>query len=299
MLLERLLDNLALSVEAFATCSLAEGWRLRLPALDWVTLHYVVQGEGAVKDSEGHTQPLPKGSLALVPPHLVHSLQCGVPPFGDASPIGGRSADPELVNHRAGPEDEEELFVVCGKIAVTYGGGTGLFDQLREVLVMDFSSDQAMAGTFESMLEEATSGRPGSRAMTTALMRECLIRVFRELCSHEECGLSWLYALEDPQLAPAVDAMLQHPESPHTVASLAAKAYMSRSAFARRFRERFDQPPLEYLRGIRLRHAAKLLKTTPPLPVPTVAKRSGFSSRSQFSRAFRAYFGSPPSEFRA
>jgi AraC-like DNA-binding protein len=300
MLLDRLLDNLALSVEAFATCRVASGWRLRLPPVDWVTLHYVVGGEGGVGGRDGRTRPLVAGTMAVVPPHLVHSLQCGPPPYGDAEPTG-RSASGELPEHRAGPtaEDEDPLRVVCGRIEVTFGGGLGLFHQLHEVLLLDFSDDAGMKSNFEAMMEEAASGRPGSRAMTSALMHETLIRVFRELCDLEECSVSWLRALEDPALAPVVETMIERPDKPHTVASLAAKAYMSRSTFARRFRESFGQPPLAYLRGVRLRHAAKLLKKSPPLPVPTVARRSGFSSRSQFSRAFRSYFGCSPTEYRS
>ncbi len=244
---------------------------------------------------------LAQGTLAVVPPHIVHSLQCGLPPYGDASPSGGGPARQEIPVHRAGPSDPDEnpLLVVCGQLGVTYGAGPGLFDQLREVLVLDFSGDTAMKSIFDSMLQEARSGRAGSRVMTSTLMHECLIRVFRELCGHDQYTVSWLDALDDPALAPVVEAMLEHPEDRHTVESLAARAFMSRSVFAKRFRESFGHPPLEYLRGIRLRHAAKLLKSSPPLPVPTVARRSGFSSRSQFSRAFRAYFGRSPSEFRA
>jgi AraC family transcriptional activator of mtrCDE len=298
MLLERLLDNLALSVDAFATCRVAEGWRLRLPALEWVTFHYVARGEGALTDADGRTLALPAGALAVVPPHLIHSLQCGIPPFGEVSVGGGRTPVSELGAHLAGPTEEDALVVVCGRVDVTYGGGLGLFDQLREVLVLDFSEDPQMRATFESMLEEAQSGRPGSRAMTSTLMRGCLIRVFRELCEHDECTVPWLSALDDPALAPVVDAMLAHPEDPHSVESLAKKAYMSRSVFARRFRQSFGQPPHEYLRGIRLRHAAKLLKRSPPLGISTVGSRSGFASRSQFSRAFSGHFGLSPTEFR-
>ena len=188
--------------------------------------------------------------------------------------------------------------VVCGRMDVTCGGGVKLFDHLREVLVLDFSQDVRMRTNFDRMREEVESARPGSRAMTSALMKECLIGVFRELCEHDDCNVSWLSAIEDPAMAPALTAMLEHPENPHSVESLAARVYMSRSTFARRFRESFGQPPHEYLRGIRLRHAAKLLRKSPPISIPTVAKRSGFSSRSQFSRAFRSYFGRSPSDYR-
>jgi len=299
VLLERLVDNLALSVDAFATCHVAQGWRLRLPPLEWVTFHYVVSGEGTVRDNEGRDRPLPAASLAIVPPHLVHSLQCGLPPFGEAVAGDKASGPPDLPDHQAGPLDlADPLVVVCGRVRATYGGGPGLFDQLRDVLILDFSDDDAMRRTFSAMLEEVEGNRPGSRAMMSTLMRECLIRVFRALCLSEECGLSWLRALDDPELAPVLEAMLERPADPHTVDSLARKAFMSRSAFARRFKGALGKPPLEYLRGIRLRHAAGLLKKTPPLPIPTVARRSGFASRSQFSRAFRSQFGSSPAEFR-
>lgn len=298
MLLERILDNLAISVEAFASCRVAQGWRLRLPALDSVTFHYVAAGEGAVRGGDGQVLKLPAGTLAVVPPHLTHTLQCGLPPFGEQSAGGGSATGTELPAHVAGPPDEDALQVVCGRVEVTYGGGLGLFDRLRQVLVLDFSEDDGMPATFRSILDEATSDRPGAQAMTTALMRECLIKVLRELCLQEECSIPWLRALDDPSLGPAVEAMLSHPEAPHTVASLAKKAFMSRSTFADRFREAFGQPPLRYLRAIRLRHAGKLLRQSPPLAIPVVARRSGFSSRSQFSRAFRSYFGCSPSEYR-
>ena len=300
MLLERLLDNLALTVEAFATCSVASGWRLRLPAADWVTLHFAVSGEGAVRDGKGQVIGLPSGTLAVVPPHLMHSLQSGAPPYGESAPSGTASAD-ALPEHRAGPakDDENPLLVVCGRVSVTYAGGAGLFDQLQEVLVLDFADDEAMRSIFSAILTESEGGRAGSQAMTSALMQGCLIRVLRELCVHDHCTVSWLDTLEDPVLAPVIETMLDNPEAPHTVASLGAKAFMSRSAFAKRFRESFGSPPLEYLRGVRLRHAAKLLKKMPPLSVALIARRSGFSSRSQFSRAFRTYFGCSPSEFRS
>jgi len=81
------------------------------------------------------------------------------------------------------------------------------------------------------------------------------------------------------------------------VATLGARCHMSRSSFARRFRETFGRSPIEYLRGVRLRHAARLLRGRPPPTVGTVASRVGFASRSHFSRAFKEHFDCPPSDF--
>jgi AraC family transcriptional activator of mtrCDE len=116
-------------------------------------------------------------------------------------------------------------------------------------------------------------------------------------CSDATCTLPWLRALEDPDLRPALEAMLSAPHKPHTVASLAHACHMSRSTFARRFKVSFGRGPMEYLREVRLRKAAKLLRKKPPPSVVSIASQVGFDSRSQFSRAFRDYFAYSPSEF--
>ena len=87
-------------------------------------------------------------------------------------------------------------------------------------------------------------------------------------------------------------------EQDHSLGSLAREAAMSRSAFAARFRAAFDRAPMEYLREVRLREAARMLRQS-SLPVDTVAGRAGFASRSHFSRTFRELFGQSPSAYRA
>ena len=72
---------------------------------------------------------------------------------------------------------------------------------------------------------------------------------------------------------------------------------MSRSVFARRFHECFDRTPMDYLRDVRLRRAARLLHRA-DLSVNDVASKVGFASRSHFSRAFRDHFGCAPADFR-
>ena len=79
--------------------------------------------------------------------------------------------------------------------------------------------------------------------------------------------------------------------------SLAMIAGMSRSAFAAAFRCAFGQSPMSLVKLVRLRRASELLVVT-TLPVADVAKRVGFSSRSNFSLAFGQLYGMDPSRFR-
>jgi AraC family transcriptional activator of mtrCDE len=299
MLLERLFENLALTVEAFATCRVAPGWRLRLPALDWVTLHFVVDGSGSLEDGSARILALPCDSLALVPPRAVHAIQCGQSVQSEASVKGGPPPPRGLPEHLAGPAGDAALIVVCGRLQATYGVSLGLFDLLGECLVLDFSDEPRMRSTFEALLGEQRNGGPGAGVMMSALMNECLVQVFRRLCAHPGCELPWLVALEHPGLARVVDVVLAHPEQPHTVQSLAALAYMSRSAFAKRFRDSFGRTPMDYVRDVRLRRGAQLLRRDLRLSVDAIASRVGFQSRSQFSHAFHETFGCSPKEFRA
>ena len=96
------------------------------------------------------------------------------------------------------------------------------------------------------------------------------------------------------RLARALEGVLQSPGAPHTVESLAEVASMSRSAFAEAFTHSFGLPPMGMVRRIRLERAWKLLEQQAGLPIRTVARRVGFSSRSHFSRLFKSHFGVSP-----
>ena len=296
MVLERLFENLALKVDPFATCRLADGWRLKLPCRDWVTLHYTLQGEGQLRLGSGELRALRANSLAILPPGLAHAIECGSVQDETGADGQGDPGAPlcELV---AGPLDQVSLAIACGRIQVSYAGGMGLFDHLKEAIVLDFSDYPPMRAIFESLIEEYRRRGPASAAMMTALMNQCLIHVLRRAEEQAQGSLPWLSALEDPRLSNVVDAIVSHPERPHTVESLADIGHMSRSTFARHFEKCFGRTPMDYVRDVRLRRAARLLQTS-MLPVDGVASKVGYASRSHFSRSFQEHFGCSPADFR-
>lgn len=295
MLLEQLFENLALKVEPFASCHVARGWRLQLPLRDWVILHFVLRGEGGLRaGTEGALYPLSPSSLALMPPSLTHAVECGTDVRREAS-VRGDEPGP-ICRFGAGPDDSMGLVVACGRVQVTYGGGPGLFDLLEAPLVMDFSDSPKMRTVFESLIDE--HGGLGSASMMNALMNQCLISVFRHIGADPDCPLPWLAALEDPGLARVLTSILEHPENPHSLETLADTATMSRSVFAQKFQRSFHRTPMDYVRDVRLRRAAQLLHRE-DLSVEEIAAKVGFSSRSHFSRIFTEQFGSSPVKYRA
>jgi AraC family transcriptional activator of mtrCDE len=55
---------------------------------------------------------------------------------------------------------------------------------------------------------------------------------------------------------------------------------------------------MAFVKDVRLRYAAKLLCRT-NLPVSVIASKSGYASRTHFSRTFRASYGLDLQSFRA
>jgi AraC-like DNA-binding protein len=84
---------------------------------------------------------------------------------------------------------------------------------------------------------------------------------------------------------------------PLTSAQLAQQAGLSVSQFERTFRKAFGTSPHQYLVGIRVAHACRLLIETNDT-VTTVAQQCGFYDHAHFTRAFARVMGTSPSGYR-
>lgn len=297
VLLDDLIQNLALRVEPFAICEVGLPGELVFPPSDAITLHFILDGRGYLAAPGRPPAPVSPYTLALVPRDLRHSMSAAE---GTGSGEGAvRIAAVEgLDRHRVGNPGSDDLIVACGRMRAVYAEGLDLFELLDDPIVLDFAGEPEMEIVFDRLLAESTSGSPGGTAMMTALMNQCLVLVFRRLCESPECRLPWLVALDDPRLAAVVATVLAHPGAPHSLESLSARAHMSRSAFASVFSESFRTTPMAFVREVRLRRGAGLIATT-SMSIGEIARRVGFSSRSHFSRAFQDSFDASPSEFRA
>lgn len=128
----------------------------------------------------------------------------------------------------------------------------------------------------------------------------------------KEGGYSILAALM-PHLnpLPRLDAILSHSErllpllhflqqnlaAPLQVSDMARKTHMSSSRFHAFFKETLGQPPMEYLKALRLNRARYLLRGS-SRPVHAIASETGFANPFHFSRVFRERFGQPPRQYR-
>jgi AraC-like DNA-binding protein len=72
---------------------------------------------------------------------------------------------------------------------------------------------------------------------------------------------------------------------------------MSRSAFAARFTQLVEEPPLTYVTRWRMQKASRLLETS-HAAVAEVAKRVGYDAEAAFSKAFKRWIGAAPGAYR-
>ena len=104
-------------------------------------------------------------------------------------------------------------------------------------------------------------------------------------------------AVDDPDFVRALAFIRSHAVEPIQVGDVLREVPVSRRWLERRFREVLNRGPAAEIRRIRLERAKYLLAET-DMPVPEVARLSGFGSREYLAAVFRAEFELSPRQYR-
>lgn len=150
--------------------------------------------------------------------------------------------------------------------------------------------------TLEHLSAEYMSGAPGSELTVNKLTEVLLVQLLRiDFGRDERFGL--VAALRDKRIAAALTQIHENPGRDWTIDKAAEAASMSRSGFARRFKELLDMNFFDYLTRLRMRNARELLATT-SLPVADIGERVGYQSELSFVKAFRKLHDMTPRGWR-
>jgi AraC family transcriptional regulator len=95
----------------------------------------------------------------------------------------------------------------------------------------------------------------------------------------------------------AKEALMAHIDGKIGLVDLARETGLSRSHFARAFRQTTGMPPHKWLQVRRIELAQDLLRNS-TLPVEKIAVRCGFIDQSHMTRTFTKAVGMPPGEWR-
>ena len=276
-------------------------WGLRL-ADRGVAMFYVVARGSLLLEVAGEPRlTLSAGDVAFVPHGTAHVLRdapttkvevltCDVAAEKQGAPrgvrrVGGGGAVTSLV---------------AGMFELGPGRGPALFEGLPRVITisaLEATAQPGFASAIQLVMAESAAPGPASVLVLQRLADVLFVHTLRALAARPSCRERGITALGDPQIHEALGILHGAVERPWTVAALAKRVGMSRSAFAARFHERVGEPPLQYLARWRMSRAAELLRTTAE-SVSAIAARVGYESLPSFSKAFRRWQGTSPAAFR-
>ena len=152
--------------------------------------------------------------------------------------------------------------------------------------------------TLRLMLRESESNRPGSQAVVDHLAQVIFIQAVRaSFTTLADEGGRRLTAFTDADIAQALKLMHARLELPWTVAALAHRVCLSRSAFAVRFKALVSKSPLQYLMESRMQKACDLLADG-QCGIKEIATRVGYATAAAFSNAFKRWSGTSPGVYR-
>lgn len=147
------------------------------------------------------------------------------------------------------------------------------------------------------LLSKAESARsPRLRALANLLRAESDPGVARCLTEALKLALGVDSRPHDP-IARAIRLVEGDLSQTWSVERLAKAVGLSRSAFARRFRETMGTPPERHAFELRMRRAAQLLHDE-RLGLAAVAGQVGYGSEFAFGRAFKRWSGVSPGQYR-
>ncbi|MFD5703615.1 AraC family transcriptional regulator [Streptomyces lasiicapitis] len=288
-------------------------WSVRIADEAPVSVMIVVRGEAWIVPQDADGAPRDDHPPRLVRPGDVaiargpdHYLVAGDPetkPFAEigpgqeCAPMNGAPKDHYSdLGLRAWGERDGSVELLIGTYQMR-GEITGrLLDALPPLLVLPTEVWDCPLTPF--LAEEINKDEPGQEVVLDRLLDLLLIAALRAWFSRPEAEApAWYQAMGDPVVGPVLRLLQDDPAHPWTVASLAAKAGVSRAALARRFSELVGEPPMTYLTGWRLALAADQLRDS-DLTIASIARKVGYGSAFALSSAFKREYGISPQEHR-
>lgn len=176
-----------------------------------------------------------------------------------------------------------------------------LLEILPPVVVVNGASEPAsvLQWALQRFADELGRPLPGSSLMVQHLGHMMLVEVLRLYVATSHNGpAGWLFALSDPRLQVAIEAIHAAPERRWRVSELAAIAGVSRSSFAFHFKKKVGHSPLDYVMRWRMHLAARDLRLR-DATISSIAQTLGYDSDSAFSSTFKRVMACSPKAYRA
>lgn len=195
-------------------------------------------------------------------------------------------------------DDEGYASLLCGEFRFEPPSGARLLDGLPDAIhVPATAGGERFRQLSALLLDEAEHHRFGRQAVMNRLADALFVMALRHQLDAEPVARGLFAALADTRLRGALQALHADPGAPWTVAALAARAHLSRTAFAERFQEIMGEAPIQYLTRWRMAQALILLRD-PRTSVAQVGGQLGYATEAAFRRSFARAHGFGPGAYR-
>ncbi|MEM8683713.1 MAG: AraC family transcriptional regulator [Pseudomonadota bacterium] len=252
---------------------LSPPWELAYENEPRAIFHRVRRGRCSI-EVDGDRHHLAPGDFVFLAPGMSHTV------------VSDSDSDPDTL-------------LLCGYCDFAADTDDVLIKALPRFVLMthdELDKSPWLQRTLEHLGAEYMSAAPGSELTVNKLTEVLLVQLLRiDFGRSGDAGL--IAALKDKRIEKALTRIHETPGAEWTMETAAEIASMSRSGFARRFKELLDTSFFDYLTRLRMRNARELLKTT-SLRVPDIGERVGYQSELSFVKAFKKLHGMTPRAFR-
>jgi AraC-like DNA-binding protein len=210
--------------------------------------------------------------------------------------LAAGSLDRQIVLERSGSPASALFF--CGAYLFEGELSAGLLSSLPTTLLLKPAAGGSLRATMDLIAHELLKDEPGQQTLLDRLLDVALVQILREhFRTSQHIAPAWFRASSDPHLGPALNAIHADPGHPWTVAELAARASLSRAAFARRFNQGLGVAPITYLTDWRMAVARERLRDSND-GIAAIAQSLGYASEFSFASAFKRHEGIAPGRWR-
>ncbi|MGW3100369.1 AraC family transcriptional regulator [Streptomyces sp. NPDC001100] len=281
-------------------------WALRIEDRAPLTVVLMVRGDACITPETGERIRLRAGDLAIVRGPAPYTCgdapdtppQALILPGGECSYPDGTSlkGSMDLGVRTWGDRLDGSTVMLIGTYLMRGEINGRLLDALPPLLSLP--SEVWECPLTPLLMEEIVRDEPAQEVVLDRLLDLLVIAALRAWFSRPEAEApAWYRALADPVVGRALRLLQDDPAHPWTVASLAARAAVSRAALARRFTDLVGEPPMSYLTAWRLALAADRLRDTDDT-IAAIARDVGYGSAFALSSAFKRVYGVSPQEHR-